>query len=291
MSVFRRLISLFLIILPLMGVCGTKGMALLHGTNDHRLDADLEYWKPDFTNFLKTGLDDPNNFLIVACDFRGLLWDEAVAGCTVDQLLAFSDARKITELTVYTHSHGGNVMRWILSNPTYDPRYLKLSRIIKQVIAIAPSSAGTPLADAAVDGGIFNESLGWLLGYHAESVKQQRVGDMAILNDQVLFGTNGRPSLSKPFRVIVGSEVIASPFSQTSYCNGYMLNSALSMTKLYLEDCADGFLNCSSQLAAGELWFIDKEQTTNHYTLSHNQSRHSCFGLEEILRNDFLYRG
>ncbi|STY83188.1 Uncharacterised protein [Legionella quateirensis] len=78
-------------------------------------------------------------------------------------------------------------------------------------------------------------------------------------------------------------DVYASPFSTSSYCNGYLQNSGLKITKLYLDTCADGFLNCTSQLAAGELWFYDRDKTEDNAPLSHNQSRHSCFGFDQIL--------
>jgi hypothetical protein len=139
------------------------------------------------------------------------------------------------------------------------------------------------LADEVLGGGVFETSLAWLLGYLSDAVKQQRVGDMLIFNEELLLGGKGRPSLSTPFKVIVGTDVYASPFSSSSYCNGYLLNSGLKIAKLYLDSCADGFLNCSSQTSAGELWFYDTEKTENGIPLSHNQSRHSCFGLEQIL--------
>ncbi|VEB35574.1 Uncharacterised protein [Legionella sainthelensi] len=174
-------------------------------------------------------------------------------------------------------------MRWILSNPTYDSRYLQLKNKIDQVIALAPSSGGTPLADALLNGGVFEASLSWLLGYTGDAIKQQRVGDMYIYNEELLFGTKNRPSLPKPFKSVVGTDVIASPLNSSSYCNGYILNSGLKIAKLYLDSCADGFLNCSSQTVAGSIWFYDKDKLEDHLTLSHNQSRHSCFGLEKIL--------
>jgi hypothetical protein len=192
---------------------------------------------------------------------------------------------------IYTHSDGGNVVRWVLSNPTFNSHYLKLTQTTHQVIAIAPSSGGTVLADDAVDGGTFGEGLGWLLGYRNGAVKQQRIGDMAIYNDELLFGTLGRPSLAVPFRAVVGTDVISSPFNAVSYCNGYFLNVGLKITKSYLDDCSDGFLNCSSQAAAGTLWFYDWQKTQDQTPLSHSQSRHSCVGFGEILHDDLLAQG
>ena len=288
MLLFRTISRLLLLLLSFNCLAENTGIALIHGTSDHRLDADGIYWKREFTDYLRHSLPNPENYLIVACDFTHFMWDEEAAGCTVDQLLAFVDNQNITKLTLYTHSNGGNVIRWILSNPTYDKRYLRLNKVIKQVRAIAPSSGGTPLADEILNGDLLSATLGWLLGYANDSVKQQRVGDMALYNDQILLGTVGRPALPVPFRVIAGSDVAASPFSNASYCNGYVYNSGLKITKAYLDYCSDGFLDCSSQMAAGQLWFLDVQKTTDQLTLNHNQSRHSCFGLEQILRNDLL---
>jgi hypothetical protein len=259
------------------------GIAFIHGTNDHRDDAEGGYWKNDFIVSITQELPNPENYYVVHCDFSKYMWDEEASGCTVNQLLAFIDNKKISALTIYTHSNGANIMRWILSNTTYDSRYLRLKDKITQIIALAPSSAGTPLADILFNGGIFESSLSWLLGYDVEAVKQQRIGDMCIYNQELLFGTKDRPALSKPFNAVIGTDVGASPFSSASYCNGYVLNLGLKTSKLFLDSCADGFLNCSSQTAAGTVWFYDKDQLDDNSTLSHNQSRHSCFNLEKIL--------
>ncbi|MFC3909640.1 hypothetical protein ACFORL_11220 [Legionella dresdenensis] len=267
------------------------GIAFVHGTNDHRTDAEGNYWKKDFIEEMSHYLLNEQNYIVVACDYGQNLWHEDAAGCTVDQLLSFITDKKIDKLIVYSHSNGGNIMRWILSNPTYDPRYYELSQKIKQVIALSPSSGGTPLADEVNDGNIFGESVGWLLGYRNDSVRQQRIGDMALLNGELLFGTPDRISLPVPFRVVVSTDVTASPFTPASYCNGYLLNIGLKMTQWYLKPCSDGFLECSSQTTAGETWFYDIQKTTGKTTFSHSQSRHTCFGLEKILGRDLVAQG
>ncbi|BCA96119.1 hypothetical protein TUM19329_24800 [Legionella antarctica] len=260
-----------------------QGIAFVHGTRDHREDAYGGYWKTEFIQSVIQRMENPENYFIVHCDFSRYMWHEDAANCTTVQLLTFIADKNISSLTVYTHSDGANIIRWILSNPTYDEKFLRLTHKIKQVIAIAPSSGGTPLADEVLNGGVFETSLAWLLGYISDAVKQQRVSDMLIFNQELLLGGKGRPSLSVPFKVIVGTDVFASPFSSSSYCNGYWHNSGLKIAKLYLDPCSDGFLNCSSQAEAGDVWFYDLDKTENNIPLSHNQSRHSCFGLDEIL--------
>ncbi|MBI2786856.1 MAG: hypothetical protein HYX60_11385 [Legionella longbeachae] len=296
MDLKRILITLFLYLFSVLSFAVPEqntnlGIAFVHGTNDHREDAYGGYWKADFIEAITQSLPNPENSYVVHCDFSKYMWEEDAAGCAINQLLDFIDDKKISSLIIYTHSNGANVMRWILSNPAYDSRYLRLQDKINQIIAIAPSSGGTPLADILLNGGVFEASLSWLLGYTGDAVKQQRVGDMSIYNEEVLFGTPNRPPLPVPFKTVIGTDVIASPISSASYCNGYMLNSGLKLTKLYLDPCADGFLNCSSQSVAGTVWFYDKDRTVDNLTLSHNQSRHSCFGLENILISVFDSEG
>lgn len=288
MDLQRKIIALCLfffssLIQALPDASSNPGIALIHGTRDHREDAYGTYWKVDFIESMSQSLAKPENLYVVHCDFSQYMWHEDAANCVANQLINFINEKKISSMTVYTHSDGANVIRWILSNPTYDGRYMVLKRKVSQVIAIAPSSGGTPLADEVLSGGVFETSLAWLLGYLSDAVKQQRVGDMLIFNDELLLGGKGRPSLSTPFKVIVGTDVYASPFSTSSYCNGYLLNTGLKIAKLYLDSCSDGFLNCTSQSSAGELWFYDRDKTENNAPLSHNQSRHSCFGLDKIL--------
>lgn len=260
-----------------------QGIVFIHGTSDHREDADGGYWKTDFMQSVAQHLPKPDNYYVVHCDFSQYMWHEEAADCVVKQIHGFVNEKHISHLTVYTHSNGGNIMRWILSNPAYNNQYSQVAHKIKQVVAIAPSSGGSPLADEIFHGGSFESNLAWLFSYATDALKQQRIGDMLIYNEQLLFGTKGRPSLSAPFKVIVGTDVLASPFSTASYCNGYMINAALKVSKLYLDECSDGVLNCSSQIKAGDLWFYDKEKTQDGGPLNHNQSRHSCLGFDSLL--------
>lgn len=264
-------------------IAGRTGVALVHGTNDHRFNAEGGYWKQNFIAKIATSLPSPDLLFVVHCNYGDYMWEESVAGCTVDQLVTFIASQNIDRLIVYTHSNGGNVIRWILSNPTYDSRYHTLFSTISEVIAVAPSSGGTRLADEVLSGGVFEAGVGWLLGYRNNAVHQQRVGDMARFNQEILLGAKGQPSLAVPFRVVVGTNVTASPLSSSSYCNGYLLNTALKLTKIYLDYCSDGFLSCHSQEEAGELWFYDYNQSDDAKSFSHNQSRHDCFGLDRLL--------
>lgn len=261
------------------------GVAFVHGTGA-QTNAYQDYWRPTMVNNVRAGLPNPTNYVVINCDFTQYMWDNRTAGCLAGQLTSFINAKGITRLIVLTHSNGGNVMRWILSNPTYDSRYPDIINRTVRVNALAPSSGGTPLADAVINGNVFETALGWLLGYKSDAVRQQQVSWMAYYNGQNLYGTAGRPALPKPFRSVVGSDVDSAIWDSDSYCGGYAENVGLETTQWWLNRCSDGFLNCSSQSAAGTLWFTDKSRTAGGEPLSHNQSRRACMALDTILRND-----
>lgn len=266
-------------------VQAATGVALVHGTG-HQTDAYNDYWQAAMVEGVRNGLTDRNNLLVVNCDFDQYMWDDRAAGCLAGQLTSFIQSRNIDRLIVITHSNGGNVMRWILSNPTWDARYPDIIRRIVKVDAIAPSSAGTPLADAVIAGNVFESALGWLLGYQTDAVRQQQVGWMATYNQQYLLGTAGRPALPVAFRDVVGTDVVSGFWSSQAYCGGYTQSVGLEITQNWLSSCSDGFIECSSASAAGTVWFRDTQKTSGGAVLNHNQSRRACFGLESILAND-----
>jgi len=261
------------------------GVALVHGTGNQS-DAYNDYWKSGMVESIRQGLSNSSNLIVVNCNFEKYMWDNAAAGCLADHLYNFIQSKNIDDLVVITHSNGGNVMRWILSNPTWDSRYPTIINNIRWVNALAASSKGTPLADAVMAGNVFEQSVGWLLGYKSDAVRQQQESWMDHYNQNWLLGTSGRPSLPVGFWNVVGTDVESAVWDPDSYCGGYAENVGLEVTQNWLDSCSDGFLNCSSQSGAGSLWFNDKSRMAGGEPLSHNQSRRQCFGLDVILRND-----
>lgn len=261
------------------------GVAFVHGTGK-QTDALNAYWTAANVNSIRQGLPNQANYVVINCDFEQYMWHSAAAGCLAGQLTSFISSKAITDLVVITHSNGGNVMRWIMSNPTYDSRYPNIISKIRWVNALAPSSAGTPLANATIAGNVFESSVGWLLGYKSDAVRQQQTSWMATYNANNLYGTAGRPALPKGFWAVVGTDVDTAVWDGDSYCGGWFENLGLETTQLWLNSCSDGFLDCSSQSAAGRVWFQDKSRMAGAEPLSHNQSRRQCFGLDVILRND-----
>lgn len=288
MNLRRLLLSFALLLAALAGPpasAGNMGLAFVHGTG-HQTNAANDYWTWDMINSVRQRLPNPSLYVVINCDFDQYMWAPAASGCLADQLYRFVVDNNITDLVVETHSNGGNVMRWIMSNPTMDSRYPVIIGAIRWVNALAPSSLGTPLADAAISGNVFESAVGWLLGYKSDAVRQQQTSWMASYNATWLYGTSGRPALPKRFYSVVGSDVETWIFDSNSYCGGYTLNVGLEITQNWLASCSDGFLECTSQSGAGTTWFTDKSRTNGARALSHNQSRRQCFGLDVILRND-----
>jgi hypothetical protein len=284
--VLRIALSFLLAVVVWSGpALATTGVAFVHGTG-HQTNALADYWTSEMVNSVRQGLSNQNNYTVINCNFEKYMWDSAAAGCLAGQLTSFISAKGITDLVVITHSNGGNVMRWIMSNPTWDSRYPNIIAKTRWVNALAPSSLGTPLADAVMNGSIFEAAVGWLLGYQSDAVRMQQTSWMSYYNSTWLVGTSGRPALPKGFWNVVGTDVETAVWDGDSYCGGYSLNLGLEITQAWLAGCSDGFLNCTSQNGAGTLWFNDTAYTNGDEPLSHNQSRRKCFGLDVILRND-----
>ena len=277
--------ALALLLLAASPAFANTGVAFVHGTGS-QTDAYNDYWTGEMIQSIIQGLPNSSNYVVINCDFEQYMWTSAAAGCLATQLTNFINSKGITDLVVSTHSNGGNVMRWIMSNPTWDSRYPNIISKVRWVNAIAASSQGTPLADAVTAGNVFEQALGWLLGYASDAVRMQQVSWMAYYNANWLYGTSGRPALPKGFWSIVGTDVETSIFDGDSYCGGYSLNLGLEITQAWLDSCSDGFLDCTSQAGAGSVWFYDTSRTNGAEPLSHNQSRRKCFGLDVILRND-----
>jgi len=208
-----------------------KGLAFVHGTGN-QTDAYSDYWTGNFVNSVKAGLPDSSKYTVINCDFDQYMWNTNASGCLAGQLTTFINNNNITDLVLLTHSNGGNVVRWILSNPTWDSRYPAIISKVNKVIAVAPSSLGTPLADAVQQGNFFESALGWLLGYDSDAVKQQQTSWMSYYNQSWLQGTSGRPALPATFKTVVGSDVESAIWDGDSYCAVTTIKWRLKLLKI-----------------------------------------------------------
>jgi hypothetical protein len=261
------------------------GVAFVHGTGK-QTDALAKYWTPEFVDGVAAGLEDPALVTVIDCDFSQYMWDDRAAGCLASQLLEFIDGEGVDDLVVITHSNGANVMRWILSNPSWDDRYPAIIAAVRWVDALAPSSLGTPLADAVMHGTKFETSLGWLLGYGNDAVAQQQTASMAWYNDNYLLGTAGRPPLPVPLWATIGSDVDSNPLDHDSWCGGYALNVGLEITQNWLADGSEGIIEWKTAAGEGTPFAYDYEFTVGGEALSHAQSRRDCFGLADMLAGE-----
>jgi hypothetical protein len=182
-----------------------SGAAFVHGKGGADLanaQVAWDYWSTDMIRTATKGYTVP--YFIAHYDgTRGM----QVAGDVVaDQLYAFITSRGIDDLVIHTHSFGGVVTRWILSNPDRNPRYRAVVNATRWVNAIAAPQGGSEAANLA--GTLAGSWLtGWmvsLVGQNNESTRNCRTADMAYYNRYWLGGTVGRPALPKRIYWISG---------------------------------------------------------------------------------------
>ncbi len=274
------------------------GVAFVHGTGSYSHNTARDFWTWENIESMKSALPNVNYYDIIHCDFDQYMWHINAGGCLARQVGAFQRRHNLDHIMLVTHSNGGNVARWVLSNRDYSDDYYPNFSKVRYMVNIAPTSKGTPLATAVRNGHSFEQTLGWLLGYDSPAVDQQQTHRMRYYNEQYLRGTDGRPALSTFTYNISGSDVDASlvdyewilfpligyPVPDSSpLCGGYNLNLGLSITRAWLDNCSDGFVNCSSQEAVGyahrDYTFTDRDEP-----LSHNQSRRKCFGVDRRVK-------
>ena len=110
---YRALLALVFGLLLANAADANRGVAFIHGTG-HQTNALDDYWQRPFVDTVRAGLANSANYVVINCNFEKYWWDSAAAGCLAGQLSTFISSRGITELTMITHSNGGNVVRWIL---------------------------------------------------------------------------------------------------------------------------------------------------------------------------------
>ena len=192
------------LLLPFVARAAT-GVAFVHGKGGAELaDANVawNYWTTDMIRTSTKGYAIP----YVVCHYDGTkaMWE--AGDVVVDQIYAFITSRGINDLVIDTHSFGGVVTRWIVSNPDRTPKYRAVVNAIRWVNTIAAPQGGSEAADLA---GTLSGSwlTGWivdLVGQSNDSTRNCRTADMAYYNRYWLNGTAGRPALAKRFYWISG---------------------------------------------------------------------------------------
>ena len=181
------------------------GVAFVHGKGGPDLATQSvadAYWTADMIRTSTKGYTVP----YVVCHYDGtkVMWE--AGDIVVDQIYAFITSRGINDLVINTHSFGGVVTRWIVSNPTRSYKYTAVVNAVRWVNTIAAPQGGSEAADLA---GTLSGSwlTGWivsLVGQDNPSTRNCRTADMAYYNRYWLHGTSGRPALAKRFYWISG---------------------------------------------------------------------------------------
>ncbi len=254
------------------------GVAFVHGKGG----ADLAnqtvangYWTADMIKTTTKNYTVP--YVVAHYDGTQVMWDAAnqVAG----QLYSFITTRGVTDLVIETHSFGGVVVRWMMSNPTYDSRYPTIIAATRWVNSIAAPQKGSEAANLA---GTLSGSwlTGWLVslvGQDNASTRNCRTADMAYYNTYWLKGTSGRPALPKPVYWISGWG-LWNDYWTKFHSEDFGLATLSGVAGMPGED--DGMVSEYSAQAVGISWFRTE---ANH----HHNRRNDYKKIGASLATDF----
>lgn len=251
------------------------GVVFIHGKGGADLAQESvvrAYWTEDMIRATTKGYSVP--YLLCHYDGTQMMW--VAAGQVAGQITTWMNANAITDMVIETHSFGGVVIRWILSNPTYDARYQPIINKIKWVNSIAPPNKGSEAADLA---GTLSGSwlTGWLVdlvGQNNDSTRNCRTDWMAYYNQYYLKGTAGRPALPKTVYNIAGTGL----WNDFAHAEDYGLATLSGVAGLPGED--DGMVAQYSAQAVGTVWFTT---AANH----HHNRRNDYRKIGDTLATDF----
>ena len=271
----RTLVALILVLLLAPAALAKTGVVFIHGKGGATLaqaSVARAYWGEDMIRATTKGFTIPH--LICAYDGTQYMW---VAASTVaGQITAWMNANAIDDIVIETHSFGGVVIRWILSNPTYDTRYQPIISRIRWVNSIAPPNAGSEAANLA---GTLSGSwlTGWmvdLVGQNTDSTKNCSTSSMSYYNQYYLKGTAGRPALPKTVYKIAGTGL----WNDYVHSEDYGLATLSGVVGMPGED--DGMVSQYSAQAVGIVWFTT---LANH----HHNRRNDFRKIGDSLATDF----
>src|SRR6187549_3499987 len=202
----RTIVLMALFIVVAVAAHAKTGVVFIHGKGGTTLaqaSVARAYWGEDMIRATTKGFTIP--YLICAYDGTQYMW---VAGNQVaGQIYNWMMANAIDDIVVETHSFGGVVIRWILSNPTYTSHYQPVINRIRWVNSIAPPNKGSEAANLA---GTLSGSwlTGWLVdlvGQNTDSTTNCTTSSMSYYNTYYLKGTAGRPALPRTVWNIAGT--------------------------------------------------------------------------------------
>ncbi|MEO7919115.1 MAG: hypothetical protein ABIT01_06600, partial [Thermoanaerobaculia bacterium] len=251
------------------------GVVFIHGKGGSDLaDASVAraYWTEDMIRVTTKGNTIPS----LVCHYDGTQYMWVAGGVVAGQITTWVNANAITELVIETHSFGGVVIRWILSNPTYDSRYQPIISKIRWVNSIAPPNKGSEAANLA--GTLSGTWLtGWLVdlvGQKNDSTTNCTTSSMSYYNQYYLKGTTGRPALPKTVYSIAGTGL----WNDFVHSEDYGLATLSGVAGMPGED--DGMVSQYSAQGAGTVWFLTD---ANH----HHNRRNDYRTIGNSLATDF----
>jgi len=265
----------FCLILGSGSAFAKTGVVFIHGKGGSDLatpSVARAYWGEDMIRATTKGFTIP--YLICSYDGTQYMW---VAGGTVaGQIYNWMMANAIDDIVIETHSFGGVVIRWILSNPTYDSRYQPIISRIRWVNSIAPPNKGSEAANVA---GTLSGSwlTGWitsLVGQNNNSTLNCTTSSMAYYNTYYLNGTAGRPALPKTIYNIAGTGL----WNDFIHAEDTGLATLSGVVGMPGED--DGMVSQYSAQAVGVVWFTT---LANH----HHNRRNDYKKIGDSLATDF----
>ncbi len=251
------------------------GVVFIHGKGGANLANESTaraYWTEDMIRATTKGYAIPS----LICHYDGTQFMWVAGGQVAGQIYDWMMANAIDDIVVETHSFGGVVIRWILSNPTYDSRYQPIINRLRWVNSIAPPNKGSEAADLA---GTLSGSwlTGWLVdlvGQNTDSTKNCRTDWMAYYNQYYLKGSSGRPALPKTVYNIAGTGL----WNDFAHSEDYGLATLSGVAGLPGED--DGMVAQYSAQGVGVVWFTT---AANH----HHNRRNDYRRIGDSLATDF----
>jgi hypothetical protein len=251
------------------------GVVFVHGKGGADLASESvarAYWTEDMIRATTKGYALP--YLICHYDGTQFMW--VAAGQVAGQITSWMTANAVDDIVVETHSFGGVVLRWMMSNPSYDARYQPILDRLRWVNSIAPPNKGSEAADLA---GTLSGSwlTGWLVdlvGQNTDSTRNCRTDWMAYYNQYYLKGTSGRPALPKTLYNIAGTGL----WNDFAHAEDYGLATLSGIAGLPGED--DGLVAQYSAQGAGVVWFTT---LANH----HHNRRNDFRKIGDSLATDF----
>lgn len=241
-------------------ILAKTGVVFVHGKGPATLAEPAnawDYWGMEFLNNATQDFSLP--FFVAHYDGEVFMTDSARV--VSKQILDFVKKEGVDKLVINTHSFGGVVVRYIMSNPLNDADYTAISKMTRWVTAIAAPQAGSESADLAEQ--LQNSiTTGWVVDWinqDTASTKNVRTSDMEYYNKHFLLGTQGRPELPVPFYAVAGTGVW-NDFVYSWHYEDFGLAFISTLTNFAVEN--DGVVSKKSAEAVGIKW---TEIESNHH--------------------------